>query len=176
MTAILVIQLRAGAVNQSKGGAMKRLIWTSAIAVFAACLTSTPLLAGDAESAIRRANSDFSANVRAANAQAIVDSFYAPDAVGMAPNMPALHGREALRQFWAGFLTTGAIDLVLTSDHVTQPSDDVAVERGHYDLSIATKDAQTVKDKGKYLVMWKKTNGRWWAVEDIFNSDMPLPK
>src|SRR5258708_40145593 len=111
---------------------MKRLILVSAIAVLAVCCSSTSMTSGDAESAIRSANSEFAANVRAANPQAIVDNYYAPDAVGMAPNMPALHGREALRQFWTGVLTTGAIDLALTSDNVTQPSKDVAVEMGHY--------------------------------------------
>jgi uncharacterized protein (TIGR02246 family) len=130
---------------------------------------------GDADAAIRHANSEFSANARAANAQAIVDNFYASDAVVMAPNMPALHGREALRQFWAGFLTTGAIDLTLTSDNVTQ-RDDIAVEMGHYDLTITPKDGPAAKDKGKYVVMWKKSSGRWSAVEDIFNSDMPAAK
>ena len=35
---------------------------------------------------------------------------------------------------------------------------------------------QAIKEKGKYVVMWKKSNGRWWAVEDIFNSDMPVAK
>jgi len=153
---------------------MKRLILVFAVSFFV-CSSAMAASAGDAEAAIRHANGEFSANVHAANAQAIVDNFYAPDAVGMAPNMPALHGREALRQFWAGFLTTGAIDVTLTSDAVTQ-RDDVAVERGHYDLSITPKEGAVVKDKGKYLVMWKRSNGRWWAVEDIFNSDMPLPK
>ncbi len=151
---------------------MKRLFLVAALAIFAAGVSAK---SNDAEAGIRRANSDFSANVHAANAQAIVDNYYAPDAVGMAPNMPALHGREALLHFWSGFLTAGAIDLILTSDNVTQ-SGNLAVEMGHYDLSITPPGGQVIKDKGKYLVMWKKTNGRWWAVEDIFNSDLPLPK
>ena len=107
---------------------MKRLILVSAVSILV-CASSIAASTGDAEAAIRHANREFSASVRAANAQAIVDNFYAPDAVSMAPNMPALHGREALRQFWAGFLTTGAIDLTLTSDDVTQ-RDDIAVEIG----------------------------------------------
>lgn len=154
---------------------MKRLFLVAALAVLAAG-ASAKTASNDAEARIRRANSDFSANVHAANAQALVDNYYAPDAVGMAPNMPALHGREALRQFWSGFLTTGAIDLTLTSDNVTQSGNDLAVEMGHYDLTITPAGGQAIKDKGKYLVMWKKTDGRWWAVEDIFNSDLPLPK
>ena len=153
---------------------MKRLILVVAASILA-CSSLSAASAADAEAAIRNANREFSANVRAANAQAIVDNFYAPDAVGMAPNMPSLHGREALRQFWTGFLTTGAIDLALTSDNVTQ-GDDIAVEMGHYDLTITPKEGPAVKDKGKYVVMWKKSNGRWWAVEDIFNSDLPAAK
>jgi len=153
---------------------MKRLILVSAAAILV-CAPLSAASAGDAEAAIRRANSECSANVHAGNAQAIVDNYYAPDAVAMAPNMPALHGREAIKQFWVGFLATGAIDLTLTADNVTQ-RDDIAVEMGHYDLTITPKEGTAVKDKGKYVVMWKKSNDRWWAAEDIFNSDMPLPK
>lgn len=157
---------------------MKRLFLVTALAVLAvgASGASAKPASNDAEAAIRRANAEVSANVHAANAQAIVDNYYAPDAVAMAPNMPALRGRDAIRTFWVGFFQAGAIELTLTSDNVTQASSDVAVEMGHYDLSITPAGGQVVKDKGKYLVMWKKTNGRWWAVEDIFNSDLPLPK
>lgn len=158
---------------------MKRLISVTAICIVTisfSTLATAATSSGDAEEAIRKANSECSANVHAANAQAIVDNYYAPDAVAMAPNMPALRGREAIRQFWVGFLASGAVDLVLTSDNVTQASASVAVEMGHYDLSVTPAGGQAIKDKGKYLVMWKKANGRWWAVEDIFNSDMPLPK
>jgi ketosteroid isomerase-like protein len=154
---------------------MKRLFLVAALAVLAAG-ASAKAASNDAEAGIRRANSEVSANVHASNAQAIVDNYYAPDAVAMAPNLPALHGREAIRKFWVDLFANGAIDLALTSDNVTQSGSDVAVEMGHYDLSITPAGGQVIKDKGKYLVMWKKTNGRWWAVEDIFNSDMPLPK
>jgi ketosteroid isomerase-like protein len=158
---------------------MKRLVSIAALTILAACSSSTSMSsaasAGDAENAIRRANSEFAANVRAGNAQTIVDNYYAPDAVAMPPNMPALTGREAIRQFWAGFLNAGAIDLALTSDKVTQ-SGDIAVERGHYDLTITPAGGQAIKEKGKYLVMWKKAGGRWWSVDDIFNSDIPAAK
>ncbi len=153
---------------------MKRLFLVAALVVLAAD-ASAKTASNDAEAGIRRANSEVSTNVHAANAQAIVDNYYAPDAVAMAPNLPALHGRDAIRKFWVELFAAGAIDLTLTSDNVTQ-SGNVAVEMGHYDLSITPAGEETIKDKGKYLVMWKKTDGRWWAVEDIFNSDMPLPK
>src|ERR1700760_2077029 len=137
-----------------RGGAMKRSFLVAALAVLAVS-SSAKTASKDAEEGIRRANRDVSASVHAANAQAIADNFYAPDAVVMAPNMPALRGRDAIRTFWAGFFTAGALDLTLTSDNVTQAGD-VAVEMGHYDLSITPPGGQVVKDKGKYLVMWKK--------------------
>jgi len=148
-----------------------------AVLVLAGCASSPSISSdyspGDAENAIRRANSDFAANARSGNAQTVVNNFYAPDAVVMAPNMPALRGRDAILQFWTGFLASGAIDLALTSTNVTQPSADTAIETGRYDLSLRPPSGQAIKDAGKYIVIWKKSNGRWWAAEDIFNSDLP---
>jgi uncharacterized protein (TIGR02246 family) len=156
---------------------MKRSILVAAAVILTACSSSPRISSeyspGDAENAIRRADADFAANARAGNAATLVDNFYAPDAVVMAPNYPALRGRDAIRTFWTGFLATGAIDVALTSTNVTQPSSDVAIETGRYDLSIRPASGQAVKDAGKYIVIWKKSNGRWWASEDIFNSDMP---
>jgi len=155
---------------------MKRSILV-AVLVLAGCASSPSISSdyspGDAENAIRRANSDFAANARSGNAQTVVNNFYAPDAVVMAPNMPALRGRDAILQFWTGFLASGAIDLALTSTNVTQPSADTAIESGRYDLSLRPPSGQAIKDAGKYIVIWKKSNGRWWAAEDIFNSDLP---
>jgi ketosteroid isomerase-like protein len=156
---------------------MKRFILIAAAAILTACSSSPRISSeyspGDAENAIHRADSDFAANARAGNAQTLVSNFYAPDALVMAPNYPALRGRDAIRQFWTGFLASGAVDLALTSTDVTQPSSDLAIETGRYDLSLRPASGQAVKDAGKYIVIWKKSGGRWWAVEDIFNSDMP---
>jgi len=156
---------------------MKQFFAIAAVAVFAACSSSPRISSdyspGDAENAIRRANADFAAAARSGNAPSLVDNFYAPDAEIMAPNMLAFRGREAIRAFWTAFLANGSVDLALTSTNVTQPSSDVAIETGRYDLSIRPARGQAIKDAGKYMVLWKKSNGRWWAAEDIFNSDMP---
>jgi uncharacterized protein (TIGR02246 family) len=155
---------------------MKRFVSIAALILLGACSSSPSISsdysAGDAENAIRRANSDFAANARSGNAHAVVNNFYAPDAVVMAPNLPAFRGRDAILQFWTGFLASGAVDLALTSTNVTQPSADVAIETGRYDLSLRPPSGQAIKDAGKYMVIWKKSNGRWWAAEDIFNSDL----
>jgi len=30
-------------------------------------------------------------------------------------------------------------------------------------------------DSGKYIVRWAQQNGRWLMVDDVWNSDLPLP-
>ena len=156
---------------------MKRFVLVAAAVILTACASSPTITSdvspGDAENAIRRANADFAAAARAGNARTLVDNFYAPDAEVMAPNMLAFRGRVAIRAFWTAFLATGTVDLALTSTNVTQPSSDVAIETGRYDLSLRPASGQAIKDAGKYMVLWKKSNGRWWAAEDIFNTDMP---
>jgi uncharacterized protein (TIGR02246 family) len=156
---------------------MKRFILVAATAILAACSSSPHISSdyspGDAENAIRRANADFAAAAHAGNAQTLVDNFYAPDAEVMAPNLAAFRGHAAIRAFWTAFLATGAVDVALTSTNVTQPSNDVAIETGRYDLSVRPASGQAIKDAGKYMVLWKKSNGRWLAAEDIFNSDLP---
>ncbi len=158
---------------------MKRLVSIAAVSLLTACASSAPKSAdfspGDAEAAIRRADGAFSVNARSGDARATVESFYAPDAVVMPPNMPALRGRDAILPFWTGLLASGSVEIALTPRDVVQSCRDLAVETGHYDVSVTPRGGQATKDAGKYIVVWKKIDGRWWATEDIFNSDMPLP-
>jgi uncharacterized protein (TIGR02246 family) len=156
---------------------MKQFVSIAALAILAACSSSPRISSdyapGDAENAIRRANADFAAAAHSGNAATLVDNYYAQNAEVMAPNLPAFRGRDAIRAFWTAFLATGSVDVALTITNVTQPSSDTAIETGRYDLSLRPASGQAIKDAGKYMVLWKKSNGRWWAAEDIFNSDMP---
>lgn len=154
---------------------MKRLVSIAALIVLSAFTSSAQQATGSTpvgtEAAIRTANSQFSANVRAGNAAALVSDFYAPDAILMPPNAPAQRGRDAIRAYWTAALATGAFEVTLTSDDVMQ-SRDLAVETGRYNLTVTPKGAtQAAHETGKYIVVWKKAGERWWAARDIFNSD-----
>ena len=46
------------------------------------------------------------------------------------------------------------------------------VETGSYELFA---DNNVSIDKGKFIVLWKKENGKWKMHRDIYNSDIPLP-
>ena len=155
---------------------MRRLVSLAALVVLVSCSSSSAprssdFMSGEAEAAIRRADSQFAANARAGNAAVLTDDFYSADAVVMPPNAPGLRGREAIAGFWSQFLAANAVDLALTPETVTQSCGDLAVENGHYDLTVTPKGGQASHDSGKYIVVWKKSNGRWWATQDIFNSN-----
>jgi ketosteroid isomerase-like protein len=49
---------------------------------------------------------------------------------------------------------------------------ETAIEEGVY--KILAPDGQAV-DNGKYIVIWKKVDGKWLLHQDIFNSSVPPP-
>ena len=158
---------------------MRRHLIIVAAALVAACATrqmSSDIQPGDAENAIRVANSAFMNNVRSANFDALVNSYYAPDAVLMPPETPALHGRESIRQFFNAVNTAGAADIAITTDNVIQ-SCDMATEVGHYDFAMTPRNAgaATTHELGKYLVTWRKIDGQWRVVADMFSANAPAP-
>jgi ketosteroid isomerase-like protein len=50
----------------------------------------------------------------------------------------------------------------------------MAYEVGVYMLSFKT-DKGPVQEKGKYVVVWKKSGNTWKVAADIFNSDGSKP-
>lgn len=123
---------------------------------------------GDADRAIARQNENFAAAARSGDVDQLM-KFYSDSAVILAPNAPAVAGRDAVRQFWTGFLAASNVDVKLMTDDVTQ-SCDLAAERGRYELTMTPKPGgAAVHESGKYVVVWRKLNGQWRAVEDIFN-------
>jgi ketosteroid isomerase-like protein len=148
---------------------MKRTIVITALLVFAGCAsTSTSMPATDVGPAIRALADEFDTQMRAGNVDGFM-ALYADDAVLMPPNAPAFNGRDAVRRFWGGLLATGKTDVDLIVDDVTS-SGDLAIERGHYELTVPFKDS------GKYIVVWRNRGGKWQIIDDIFNSSMAAPQ
>jgi uncharacterized protein (TIGR02246 family) len=99
--------------------------------------------------------------------------FYATDGVMMPPGTPAIESREALTAAWQGLFSKPGFQLTIKSTKiVVAQAGDLAYERGVYELAFDGEQGP-VKDKGKYVVVWKKVDGNWKAAADIFNSDDP---
>jgi len=146
---------------------MKRTIVMTALLVFAGCAsTSAPM--ADVGPAIRALADEFDTQMRAGNVDGFM-ALYADDAVLLPPNAPAFNGRDAVRRFWGGLLATGKTDVDLVVDDVTS-SGELAIERGHYELTVPFKDS------GKYIVVWRNRGGKWQIIDDIFNSSMAAPQ
>jgi uncharacterized protein (TIGR02246 family) len=117
----------------------------------------------------------FVAAFNAQNAEAAA-AFYAPDAVLMPPDMPAVVGRDAIRagmEAMMGQMPPGSVfALHLTSVSANGP---IAVDRGEWSTTLPGPDGASMEIRGKYLAEWHKINGEWLMVSDIWNNDAPMP-
>lgn len=78
-------------------------------------------------------------------------------------------GKPSIAQFWQGAMDMGIANAKLETVELEQHGD-TAIEVGKYTLSSA--DGQ-VMDRGKYVVIWKHTDGGWKLHRDIWNSSQP---
>ena len=60
-----------------------------------------------------------------------------------------------------------SVDLATTE---VESQGNLAYEAGTY--AMKAKDGKTL-DRGKYCVVWKRTNGQWMLHRDIWSTNMP---
>jgi ketosteroid isomerase-like protein len=100
-------------------------------------------------------------------------AFYAEEGVFLVPNVPAARGREQVAAAWAQLLGAPGLALGWTPTSVeVARAGDLAYELGTYRLGM-DGPAGRVEDHGKYVVVWRRLEGVWLVVVDIFNSDRP---
>ena len=97
-------------------------------------------------------------------------TYLAPNATIYPPGAPMVTGVDAIRAMAADRLTAGvAMSWTPTSASVSA-SGDLGYTVGTY-----TTSAGASAEKGKYLTIWRKHDGSWKVVEDIFNTDSAGP-
>jgi ketosteroid isomerase-like protein len=100
-------------------------------------------------------------------------SFYSDDAIVMPPNAPGATTKEAIRAIWKDLLTDASISWKAKKVEVAR-SGDLAFSSGTYEVTLNDPTGTPVKDRGKYLEVWKKqADGIWKCVADMWNSDLP---
>lgn len=158
---------------------MKRLLLLTAagaMLAFAACNNSTETKEAPASSFNLSAAKDSITASNAAFAKAVnsgdstgVAALYTSDALLMPANMPVFKGRAGVLTFMGDGIRYGLNSMNLQTTEVFG-NEELLTEIGTYTLKFGN-----VPDTGKYIVVWKKEDGKWKMFRDIFNSDMPPP-
>lgn len=88
------------------------------------------------------------------------------------PNAATMSGHQAIEAFWQGAMDMGIKSAQIETGEV-EAHGDTAIEVSGYELYGGEGQ---VLDKGKFIVIWKRENGKWKLHRDIFNSSMPPPQ
>ena len=103
---------------------------------------------------------------------------FAAGAVGMHNTIPALEGKQALRQFAETVHRTIDIEqLDVTVDSIIQ-SGNWALTRGNFTADFVLKEGNTEERsrprQGKYILLWERQNdGTWKVILDMGNNNTP---
>jgi uncharacterized protein (TIGR02246 family) len=100
-----------------------------------------------------------------------IAGLYHKDARVFPPNREVVKGREAIENFWRSEMTPSVKGFVVDTVD-TDKEDDLGIETGTYEVK--GPDDATL-DKGKYVVVWKKDDGKWKMYRDIWNSSVAAP-
>lgn len=96
---------------------------------------------------------------------------YASDGCLLPADMHTLCGHQEIATFYRGAYEMGVRNVKLNTTQLYGEGDYVT-EEGTYEIFAAENK---FIDKGKFLVLWKKTDAGWKMFRDIFNSDNPPP-
>jgi ketosteroid isomerase-like protein len=117
---------------------------------------------------IEAANAEFTAAYGRGDARAVA-AMYTEHGQLFPPNEKIVEGQVAIAMFWRAAMDAGTKGVQLKTTEV-EGCGEAAVEAGTYTLS--GKDGG-VMDRGKYLVLWKRVNGKWRLHRDCWNSSKP---
>jgi uncharacterized protein (TIGR02246 family) len=121
---------------------------------------------------IEAGNAKFGEAVRQGDGAAMA-ALYTEDATLLPPDSGMIKGRDGIEAFWKGALQMGIKESVLTTVDVSGDGD-LAYEIGTFALKIQPEGQEPIEQKGKYVVVWKKTaDGVWKLHVDIWNSGPP---
>jgi uncharacterized protein (TIGR02246 family) len=114
-------------------------------------------------------NRAFENAVAAGNVEAIA-ALLAPDVIALPPDGLVVTGREAVKQLWASAISEhGMTSCRITTDTLDVVGD-IASEIGRATLTMTPLGGKNETASIKYLVVWKRLNGKWLLHRDIWNA------
>jgi ketosteroid isomerase-like protein len=99
------------------------------------------------------------------------------DAVLMPPNQPAVVGRAAVIDWFAGVVKQARTTGVGIPQREVIVAGDWAIERGSFTWKVApTAGGAPIEDRGNFLAIYQRqTDGAWKVTRNIWNSTLPAP-
>ena len=97
------------------------------------------------------------------------------DVVMIPPGEPVVRGAEAMREWYAGFLSLYRTSSLRLSEKEVFVTDGWAVEIGAYEWGLTpTAPGEPIMDAGHYMQLWKALPGGGWRfAREIWNSRSP---
>ena len=99
------------------------------------------------------------------------------DAVLMPPNQPAVVGRAAVIDWFAGVVTQARTTGIGVPQREVIVAGDWAIERGSFVWNIApAAGGAPIEDHGNFLAIHQRqVDGTWKVTRNIWNSTLPAP-
>jgi uncharacterized protein (TIGR02246 family) len=91
------------------------------------------------------------------------------------PGRPAVNGPDAIREWASAMFSAPGFSITWKPATVdVAASADLGYTRGAYELHMPGPNGMPMRDRGKYVTVWRKeSDGKWRVVVDMFNSDAP---
>jgi uncharacterized protein (TIGR02246 family) len=153
----------------------RRSLGLLTILTLVGCAPTPDTRAAD-EAAIRAAVQEWAEAARAKDADKFA-SFYVNDAVLMLGGAPDVVGKPSIRETIGKMMQDPNFALTFaTANVVVARSGDIAYETGSYELTTSDANQQPARERGRYVVVWRKeSDGTWKAAIDAPNSDTVPP-
>jgi uncharacterized protein (TIGR02246 family) len=130
----------------------------------------------DAPAQIRQLDAEWSRAAQRRDVDRVV-SFWADDAIVLPPGSPPVVGKAAIRQFVSkSFETPGFSISWKTSNVEVSKGGDVAYATGTNRMTFSGPDGRQVAVDGKAVSVWRRKEGAWKCVIDIWNDTSPPPQ
>jgi uncharacterized protein (TIGR02246 family) len=114
-------------------------------------------------------NRTFEHAVATGNTDAIA-ALLAPDVMALPPDGPIVTGKEAVKQLWMSAIREHGMKSCLISSENLDFVGDMASEVGHATMTMASPGGKTDTAKIKFVVVWKRLDGKWLLHRDIWNA------
>jgi uncharacterized protein (TIGR02246 family) len=125
-----------------------------------------------AEVAVRKLSQDWALACNTKHLDDLI-SLYTADAIVLRPNVPAVRGMAAIREFFFAVLDAGLGEVELESQRADVIGD-VGYEAGRCKMLVPSTTGKRREERGKYLVISQKQEGEWKIVADCWSTDLSL--